>query len=180
MSKQHFVLYNILADFKSLIQAIYCGLLLNLRHNWENIYEMTDLADASKQIHDPDVCLAFGAYVRAARNALAISQTALADMLGIHRTTLVRLEKGSPPLKRGLCVSAVSVLTKAGVSCVGLTTDKKQLQAHGDALTVEFKFSSLQKAQRAMEDGLSDSELPAMLLGSDFVAPLEQKPLRRK
>ena len=49
MSKQHFVVYNILADFKSLIQAIYCGLLLNLRHNWENIYEMTDLADANEE-----------------------------------------------------------------------------------------------------------------------------------
>jgi DNA-binding XRE family transcriptional regulator len=141
---------------------------------------MSEIADASKQIHDPDVCLAFGAYVRAARNALSLSQTALAEMLGVHRTTLVRLEKGSPPLKRGLCVSAVAVLTKAGVSCNGLSTDKRYAQAQDQTLMVEFKFSSLQKAQRAMEDGLSDSELPAILLGADFVAPLEAKPLRRK
>jgi len=141
---------------------------------------MSEIADASKQIHDPDVCLAFGAYVRAARNALSLSQTALADMLGVHRTTLVRLEKGSPPLKRGLCVSAVAVLTKAGVSCNGLSTDKRYAQEQDQTLIVEFKFSSLQKAQRAMEDGLSDSELPAILLGADFVAPLEAKPLRRK
>ena len=86
---------------------------------------MSEIADASKQIHDPDVCLAFGAYVRAARNALSLSQTALAEMLGVHRTTLVRLEKGSPPLKRGLCVSAVAFLTKAGVSCNGISTDKR-------------------------------------------------------
>jgi DNA-binding XRE family transcriptional regulator len=141
---------------------------------------MSEIADASKQIHDPDVCLAFGAYVRAARNALSLSQTALAEMLGVHRTTLVRLEKGSPPLKRGLCVSAVAVLTKAGVSCNGLSTDKRYAQEQDQTLMVEFKFSSLQKAQRAMEDGLSDSELPAILLGADFVAPLEAKPLRRK
>jgi DNA-binding XRE family transcriptional regulator len=141
---------------------------------------MSEIADASKQIHDPDVCLAFGAYVRAARNALSLSQTALAEMLGVHRTTLVRLEKGSPPLKRGLCVSAVAVLTKAGVSCNGLSTDKRYAQEQDQTLIVEFKFSSLQKAQRAMEDGLSDSELPAILLGADFVAPLEAKPLRRK
>jgi DNA-binding XRE family transcriptional regulator len=150
------------------------------QHNWENIGEMSEIADASKQIHDPDVCLAFGAYVRAARNALSLSQTALAEMLGVHRTTLVRLEKGSPPLKRGLCVSAVAVLTKAGVSCNGLSTDKRYAQEQDQTLIVEFKFSSLQKAQRAMEDGLSDSELPAILLGADFVAPLEAKPLRRK
>ena len=141
---------------------------------------MSEIADASKQIHDPDVCLAFGAYVRAARNALSLSQTALAEMLGVHRTTLVRLEKGSPPLKRGLCVSAVAVLTKAGVSCNGLSTDKRYAQEQDQTLIVEFKFSSLQKAQRAMEDGLSDSELPAILLGADFVSPLEAKPLRRK
>jgi DNA-binding XRE family transcriptional regulator len=141
---------------------------------------MSEIADASKQIHDPDVCLAFGAYVRAARNALSLSQTALAEMLGVHRTTLVRLEKGSPPLKRGLCVSAVAVLTKAGVSCNGLSTDKRYAQEQDQTLIVEFKFSSLQKAQRAMEDGLSDSDLPAILLGADFVAPLESKPLRRK
>ena len=141
---------------------------------------MSEIADASKQIRDPDVCLAFGAYVRAARNALSLSQTALAEMLGVHRTTLVRLEKGSPPLKRGLCVSAVAVLTKAGVSCNGLSTDKRYAQEQDQTLMVEFKFSSLQKAQRAMEDGLSDSELPAILLGADFVAPLEAKPLRRK
>jgi DNA-binding XRE family transcriptional regulator len=141
---------------------------------------MSEIPDASKQIHDPDVCLAFGAYVRAARNALSLSQTALAEMLGVHRTTLVRLEKGSPPLKRGLCVSAVAVLTKAGVSCNGLSTDKRYAQEQDQTLMVEFKFSSLQKAQRAMEDGLSDSELPAILLGADFVAPLEAKPLRRK
>jgi DNA-binding XRE family transcriptional regulator len=141
---------------------------------------MSEIADASKQIHDPDVCLAFGAYVRAARNALSLSQTALAEMLGVHRTTLVRLEKGSPPLKRGLCVSAVAVLTKAGVSCNGLSTDKRYAQEQDQTLIVEFKFSSLQKAQRAMEDGLSDSDLPAILLGADFVAPLEAKPLRRK
>ena len=141
---------------------------------------MSEIADASKQIHDPDVCLAFGAYVRAARNALSLSQTALAEMLGVHRTTLVRLEKGSPPLKRGLCVSAVAVLTKAGVSCNGLSTDKRYAQEQDQTLMVEFKFSSLQKAQRAMEDGLSDSDLPAILLGADFVAPLEAKPLRRK
>ena len=70
----------------------------------------------SKQIVDPDMCAAYGAVVRAGRNALGLSQNGLAAILGVHRTTLVRLEQGTPPLRRGLCVTAVDVLKKAGVA----------------------------------------------------------------
>ena len=69
----------------------------------------------SKVIHDPDQCLLYGAFVRAGRNALNLSQDQLALMLGINRTTLVRLEKGIPPFKRSLCLSMVEVFKKIGI-----------------------------------------------------------------
>ena len=141
---------------------------------------MDDTYSNSKQIHDPDVCLAYGAFVRAARNALSLSQTSLAGMLGVHRTTLVRLEKGSPPLKRGLCTSAVSVLAQAGVSCEELMKDFKSPDDIDHVMHVTYKFNALRNSQKVIDQGLAEEELVKFLVGSDFVAPLQEKPLRRK
>lgn len=141
---------------------------------------MDDLLNSSKQIHDPDVCLAYGSFVRAARNALSLSQTTLAGMLGVHRTTLVRLEKGSPPLKRGLCASAVSVLAKAGVTCEELMDDFKVPKDINHAMLVTYKFDSLRQSQKVIDQGMAEEELVGKLVGNDFVAPLQEKPLRRK
>jgi DNA-binding XRE family transcriptional regulator len=141
---------------------------------------MDDLLNSSKQIHDPDVCLAYGSFVRAARNALSLSQTTLAGMLGVHRTTLVRLEKGSPPLKRGLCTSAVSVLAKAGATCDELMGDFKGPKDVNHAMHVMYKYDSLRQSQKVIDQGMSEEELVRNLVGSEFIAPLQEKPLRRK
>lgn len=141
---------------------------------------MDDLLNSSKQIHDPDVCLAYGSFVRAARNALSLSQTTLAGMLGVHRTTLVRLEKGSPPLKRGLCTSAVAVLAQAGVTCEELMDDFKAPKDVNHAMHVLYKFDSLRQSQKVIDQGMDENELVGKLVGSNFIAPLQEKPLRRK
>ena len=141
---------------------------------------MDDLLNSSKQIHDPDVCLAYGSFVRAARNALSLSQTALAGMLGVHRTTLLRLEKGTPPLKTGLCASAVSVLAKAGATCEELMGDFKAPKDFDHAMLVKYKFNSLRQSQKVIDQGMSEEELVRYLVGSEFIAPLQEKPLRRK
>ncbi len=141
---------------------------------------MDDLLNNSKQIHDPDVCLAYGAFVRAGRNALSLSQTTLAGMLGVHRTTLVRLEKGSPPLKRGLCISAVAVLAQAGVRCDELMKDFKSPDDINHVMHVTLKFNALRQSQKVIDQGLAEEDLVHSLVGNDFVAPLQEKPLRRK
>jgi DNA-binding XRE family transcriptional regulator len=72
--------------------------------------------ETAKLLYDPDHCLLYGAEVRAARGVLGLSQSELADMLGVTRTTVLRLEKGIAPLRLALCESAVDTLKKAGVS----------------------------------------------------------------
>jgi DNA-binding XRE family transcriptional regulator len=141
---------------------------------------MYDLYNNSKQIHDPDVCLAYVVFVRAARNSLSLSQSTLAGMLSVHRTTLVILEKVSPPLKRGLCISAVSALAQAGVSCEELMKDFKNPDDINHLMHAAYKFNALCNSQKVIDQGFAKEELVKFLVGSDFVAPLQEKPLRRK
>ena len=101
-------------------------------------------------------------------------------MLGVHRTTLAILEKGSPPIKRGLCISAVSVLAKAGVSCEELMKDFKNPDDINHGMHAAYKFNGLCKSQKVIDQGLAEEELVKLLVSSDFVAPLQEKPLRRK
>lgn len=136
---------------------------------------------SNKLIHDPDECLVIGAFVRAGRNALGLSQTALAHMLGVHRTTILRLEKGAAPLKRGLCETAIEVLGKAGV--INAAPQQRDTQGRaGGARDIQMTvaFDSLRRAQRLIESGEAESDFGRLLLGEDFVPPLEEKPLRKK
>jgi DNA-binding XRE family transcriptional regulator len=135
---------------------------------------------SEKLILDPDECLAFGAFVRAGRNALGISQNGLAAMLGVHRTTLVRMEKGLPPLRRGLCESAIVVFAKAGVTFSSSTVGDPNRAEEITEIKVTVLFESLRKAQRIIQSGNENTELLRQLLGEDFKPPLEEKPLRRK
>ena len=135
---------------------------------------------SNKQIHDPDECLAFSAFVRAGRNALGLSQTALASMLGVHRTTLLRLEKGSPPLRRGLCESAVYVLGQAGVTCDVLKDGNFGSQSGTKDLKLVVIFDALKKAEHVIATGQDEKDFGRLLLGEGFVPPLQEKPLRRK
>lgn len=143
----------------------------------DNLMAMTELLQ-SKQITDPDMCAAYGAVVRAGRNALGMSQNGLAAILGVHRTTLVRLEQGTPPLRRGLCLTAVDVLKKAGVACETLATGTGQFIDGSLLLTISA--DAIKKAQQGIEGLVDGDDLSAHFLGDGFVPPLEEKPLRKK
>ena len=140
---------------------------------------MTELLQ-SKQITDPDMCAAYGAVVRAGRNALGMSQNGLAAMLGVHRTTLVRLEQGTPPLRRGLCLTAVDVLKKAGVACETLAIQTGTGQFIDGSLLLTISADAIKKAQQGIEGLVDGDDLSAHFLGDGFVPPLEEKPLRKK
>ena len=135
---------------------------------------------SNKQIHDPDEGLAYGAFVRAGRTALGLSQTALATILGVHRTTLLRLEKGSPPLRRGLCESAVYVLGRAGVTCEVLQKGNFGSNGGTKDLQIMVIFDALKRAELVVTSGEDEKEFGRLLLGEGFIAPLQEKPLRRK
>jgi DNA-binding XRE family transcriptional regulator len=140
---------------------------------------MTDSLQ-SKQITDPDMCAAYGAVVRADRNALGISQNGLAAILGVHRTTLVRLEQGTPPLRRGLCLTAVDVLKKAGVACETLEIQTGTGKFNDGELLLTITADAVRKAQQGIEGIIPSADLSAHFLGDGFVPPLEEKPLRKK
>ena len=145
----------------------------------DNLMAMTELLQ-SKQITDPDMCAAYGAVVRAGRNALGMSQNGLAAMLGVHRTTLVRLEQGTPPLRRGLCLTAVDVLKKAGVACETLAIQTGTGILNDGSLLLTISADAIKKAQQGIEGLISGDDLSAHFLGDGFVPPLEEKPLRKK
>ena len=126
------------------------------------------------------MCAAYGAVVRAGRNALGMSQNGLAAILGVHRTTLVRLEQGTPPLRRGLCLTAVDVLKKAGVACETLAIQTGTGQFNDGSLLLTISADAIKKAQQGIEGLIHGDDLSAHFLGDEFVPPLEEKPLRKK
>lgn len=134
----------------------------------------------TKQITDASLCAAYGTLVRAGRNALGISQNALASILGVHRTTLVRLEQGVPPLRTGLCLSALEVLKKAGVEC--LTPEMEQGIGLRPATGLNLAISSeaIAKAQQVIDQQMTNEAVAEHLLGTTFTPPLAEKPLRKK
>ena len=145
----------------------------------DNLMAMTELLQ-SKQITDPDMCAAYGAVVRAGRNALGMSQNGLAAILGVHRTTLVRLEQGTPPLRRGLCLTAVDVLKKAGVACETVAIQTGTGRLNDGSLLLTISADTIKKAQQGIEGLIPGDDLSTHFLGDGFVPPLEEKPLRKK
>ena len=133
-----------------------------------------------KQIIDADLCAAYGTLVRAGRNALGISQNALAAMLGVHRTTLVRLEQGVPPLRTGLCLSAVEVLKRAGVECQTPELEQGTGFDLAGSLTMAIRGDAIVKAQQGIEQQLGNEVIANHFLGAAFIPPLAEKPLRKK
>jgi len=78
------------------------------------------ISEQPKVFRDPAHCMMWGAYVCAVRNALGMSQSDLAAILGVTRTTLTRLEQGIPPLKAPLCRTALEVFKEAGVKSASM------------------------------------------------------------
>ena len=130
--------------------------------------------DLEKSIHQAHLCSMYAAYVRGSRHALGINQTTLAELLGVNRSTLVRLEKGDPPLKQTLVMAAIDVLEQLGARMDDVLAPEQ---------AVELKFSvSLEKVRQIGAVG-SDKEGPQdllhALLPADFKPPLKESPLRK-
>lgn len=163
----------------SLVQAIFYAECVLIHSKCDNLMVMTT-PPQSKQITDPYICAAYGALVRAGRNALGISQNGLAAILGVHRTTLVRLEQGTPPLRIGLCLSAVAVLKQTGVVCETLEIQTSSGQANERGIQLTISSDAIKKAQQAIDGSIAAENQTRHFLGEGFLPPLEESPLRKK
>jgi len=138
------------------------------------------LLDRPKVLRDPDVCLMWGAFVSAARNAMGLSQNELAAIMGVTRPTIVRLEQGIAPLRTVLCVTAYEVFKEAGITSEAAKDLSTGLGGVPVKLDLSFEFHRL-KMIRAKTIKPNTPEVKAKeIMGEDFVPPLEQMPLRRK
>lgn len=126
---------------------------------------------SSKLMHEHGECARCAAFVRGARSALGINQTLLAELLGVTRSTLVRLEKGTPPLRQALCEAAIEVLGQLGA---------KHNTGQDEFLSIAIDFNALDRVQRIMAEVTNEQECVFALMGMNFVAPLTVKPLRKK
>lgn len=136
----------------------------------------TKIPENSKLLHDLDQCSIFGGFTRAARNALNLSQEDLAAMLGITRSTLVRLEKGEAPLKLALCNTLLNVLAKAGVSSEAMNTLIDNPGVPASSIDILINVKPLLWSVKST--GADTQDKTKHLLGSKHIPPLEKTPLR--
>lgn len=138
------------------------------------------ISQQPKVFRDPDQCMMWGAYVCAVRNALGMSQGDLAAILGVTRTTLTRLEQGVPPLKAPLCRSALEVFKEAGVSSTAMEAVLHIESGLPTSLDISIEIHHLLKMRSQTVKAATTADKSALLLGENFVPPLEQTPLRKK
>ena len=122
----------------------------------------------------------WGAYVCAVRNALGMSQRDLAAILGVTRTTLTRLEQGVPPLKALLCRTALEVFKEAGVSSAAMEDVLYIGAGLPVSLDISIEINHLLKMRAQTVKSATTADKTTLLLGEDFIPPLEQSPLRKK
>ncbi len=132
-----------------------------------------------KLLLDPDQCLLYGSFIRASRTILGLSQEEFAEVLGVTRSTLVRLENGIAPLKKSLCEAAVDLLRSAGIESDAMD---KVRNAPGVPTTLDISVNYgtlLHSFLRLPRNTEAQAKVEA-LFGEGFVAPLKETPLRRK
>jgi transcriptional regulator with XRE-family HTH domain len=149
-------------------------MLDNLNVKREDPHQQT-----TKLVFDPDHCLMYGAYVRGVRSALGLSQSALAEMLGVNRTTLLRLEQGRPPLKKALCETVVQVLKQAGVNSEAMDSLATEIGVPTN-LDISINLGALMHSLFELPKSADVMEKTEVLFGQDYIPPLEQTPLRKK
>lgn len=132
-----------------------------------------------KLLHDPAQCMFYGSFIRASRTILNLSQEEFAQFLGVSRSTLVRLENGVAPLKKALCETAVELLKTAGISSKEMDGLKGTIGVPTNLDILVNLATILDSFKRLPRDTKTQAKVEA-LFGSDFVAPLREKPLRRK
>ena len=116
----------------------------------------------------------------AVRNALGMSQRDLAAILGVTRTTLTRLEQGVPPLKALLCRTALEVFKEAGVSSAAMEDVLYIGAGLPVSLDISIEINHLLKMRSQTVKSATTADKTTLLLGEDFIPPLEQSPLRKK
>lgn len=134
--------------------------------------------ETSKLLYDPDHCILYGAFVRAARGALGLSQAELAAMLGVTRTTVVRLEQGIAPLRLALCESAVDTLKAAGVSSTAMDQLRHEIGVP-TSLDVSINFFKLLNNFLKLPRDAETAKKLESLFGSSYIPTLYRKPLRK-
>jgi transcriptional regulator with XRE-family HTH domain len=135
--------------------------------------------DTLKLIVDPDQCLLYGAFIRASRALLGLSQEEFRQSLGVSRSTLVRLENGIAPLKKSLCEAAVDVLISAGIKSQAMVEIRFTPGVPTD-LDIAVNYGALlNRFLHVPRSAEVQAKLQA-LFGDDFVAPLKKMPLRKK
>ena len=72
------------------------------------------------------------------------------------------------------------ITVSAGVGCEELLKDFKSPDDINHVMHVTLKFNALRQSQKVIDQGLAEEDLVHSLVGNDFVAPLQEKPLRRK
>jgi len=138
------------------------------------------ISEQPKVFRDPDQCMIWGAYVCAVRNAIGMSQSELAAILGVTRTTLTRLEQGVPPLKAPLCRTALEVFKEAGVSSKAMDDVLYTGSELPTSLDISIEIHHLLKMRSQKVKAATAAEKAVLLLGEGFIPPLEQRPLRKK
>ena len=133
-----------------------------------------------KLLVDPDACKAIGCFVRSARNALSLSQNTFSELLGVNRTTLLRLEKGACPLRTALCVSALHVLGRLGARSELIERAVFQQGQVVETIDLLIDFEAMKRRQELTDLPDREAERLFDLLGKAYVPPLAAHPLRKK
>lgn len=132
-----------------------------------------------KLLVDPDQCMMYASYIRASRTLLGLNQGDFAQFLGVTKPTLYRLENGVAPLRKSLCETAVDLLKTAGISSKEMDALRGTIGVPTN-LDISVNLATLLDSFRRMpRDADTQKKLEAMF-GEGFVAPLKEKPLRRK
>ena len=116
-----------------------------------------DQGYSSCKSHAPKHQNNWAAYSRMARGALGLSQTEVAQALGVSRATIVRLETGRMPIKTLLVNTLIDFYTSQGVSS---NIQKVGGVLSGQYVTVGIYLNSIGRKV--------------------FVSPLKANPLRGK
>lgn len=142
--------------------------------------ESTDKSNSTlKLLLDPAQCLLYGSFIRASRTILNLSQEEFAQFLGVTRSTLVRLENGVAPLKKSLCETAVDLLKTTGIESKAMD-ELRYLPGVPTTLDIAVNLATiLDSLKRLPKNAKTQAKVDA-LFGPGFVAPLKEKPLRRK
>lgn len=128
--------------------------------------EQKKITATLKLLFDPDQCLLYGSFIRASRSILGLSQVEFAEVLGVTRTTLVRLENGIAPLKKSLCEAAVDLLKSVGIESEAMVQIRNGSEVP-TTLDISVNYAEAQVKVKG-------------LFGEGFVSPLKESPLRRK